>query len=305
MQDLIETLNPEHLSLSMIVLGVLFTALISAGILLDIILLIRLRRNPLSSSDLALRLQATPWTLTDVGVIVLMVVALLSLFMIDATLSGYFGLDSADGDKAPLAIVSQTILFHVTVFVTILSLMRMKCVSWKETFGLQRHGLGRNIVTGIVLYVAAMPVVIFFSLLYTLLLQQLGFAVEPQDVIIVLSSPDQPGWLQVCLVSIALTTAPFLEELFFRGVAMPVASRYLRPLTAIYLVSFAFAMIHAHIPSLVPLFIIAVAFSLAYLYTGSIIVPVVMHVMFNGVTLAVLFLLKLNPDIACEVKMFF
>jgi len=306
MQDLIETLDAGHLSFSAIVFGMLLTAFIAAGMLLDIIILMRLRRKPISLSDLASPLRATPWTLADTGIVILMLVTLFVLFMTNTLVMHYLGLDHGAESERPFSIIFQTSLFQITAFVTVFSIMRSKGISWREAFGLERRNLAKNAAIGIMLYVATMPVLIFYSLLYVLFLKQLGFPLEPQEVIILLNSPNEPYWLQIYLMLIALTTAPFLEELSFRGVGLPAALKHFKPLTAVCLVSFVFAAFHAHPASLVALFIIAVAFSLAYLYTGSIIAPIVMHIMFNGVTLAILFLLKITPDIAlCRVGMLF
>jgi membrane protease YdiL (CAAX protease family) len=84
---------------------------------------------------------------------------------------------------------------------------------------------------------------------------------------------------------VAVTLGPFVEELLFRGIALPLLARYTSTHWAVFLVSATFAVLHFHVPSFVPLFVIALAFSYAYLYTGSILVPVIMHALFNGVSL--------------------
>jgi CAAX amino terminal protease family. len=45
-----------------------------------------------------------------------------------------------------------------------------------------------------------------------------------------------------------------------------------------------FAAIHAHIPSLAGLFVLAVTLTLVYQSTGSLWTPMLMHALFNAVT---------------------
>ena len=85
--------------------------------------------------------------------------------------------------------------------------------------------------------------------------------------------------------------APVAEELFFRGLALPLLARRIGVAPAVAAVSGVFALLHFHVPSLAPLFVIGSAFSVAYLATGSLAVPIAMHAVFNAVNLGVLYLL--------------
>jgi len=59
---------------------------------------------------------------------------------------------------------------------------------------------------------------------------------------------------------------------------------------AVILSSALFALIHFHVPSFFPLFVLATGLALAYIYTSSLWVPIMMHALFNGINLGLLFL---------------
>ena len=84
--------------------------------------------------------------------------------------------------------------------------------------------------------------------------------------------------------------APIIEEMLFRGVAFPAMLRHTSLTRSMIFVSLIFAAIHLTPTALVPLFVFAMALSLAYLYTGNILVPIVMHLLFNSVSLGMLVL---------------
>jgi hypothetical protein len=94
---------------------------------------------------------------------------------------------------------------------------------------------------------------------------------------------------------LAIFAAPVVEELTFRGIMFPALARRMPAMLAICITSLVFASLHFEVQLIGPLFVIAVAFALGYLYSGSIIVPMVMHLLFNSVTLGVLFLTKDEP----------
>jgi membrane protease YdiL (CAAX protease family) len=189
----------------------------------------------------------------------------------------------------------ETLSYQIVAFVAIVSIVTSKGISWREAFGLERANIAKNIRLGAFLYAAAMPAFLLSSVLYGMLLNHFGFAVEQQEILSVLINPKLPYWLQISLILLAVATAPIIEELTFRGIIIPAVARRFSVVFAVCLVSFAFAVIHFHAAALVPLFVIAVAFSSAYLYSGSILVPIVMHMLFNGVTIVFYLLLQNTP----------
>ena len=59
---------------------------------------------------------------------------------------------------------------------------------------------------------------------------------------------------------------------------------------AVVVSSLFFAAIHQHLPSMAPLFILAVVLAMLYIYSGSLWASIVLHAVFNGVSICILLL---------------
>ncbi|MGV3532038.1 MAG: CPBP family intramembrane glutamic endopeptidase, partial [Chthoniobacteraceae bacterium] len=95
----------------------------------------------------------------------------------------------------------------------------------------------------------------------------------------------------VVLIGItAVIVAPLCEEFIFRGYLYPVWKRYIGAAGAGILASILFALMHANLASLPGLFALALCFTLAFEATGSLAVPILMHALFNGLSLTMLYL---------------
>jgi membrane protease YdiL (CAAX protease family) len=93
---------------------------------------------------------------------------------------------------------------------------------------------------------------------------------------------------RLMLAAMAILVAPLTEELLFRGFLYGVIkSRTDRWFSAVF-TSLIFAIIHFHVGSAPQLFLLGMGLAIAYEQTGSLLVPIVMHAIFNGCTIAVL-----------------
>jgi uncharacterized protein len=297
MQNLIQSLSPEHM-LRLTILGTLVMILFAVGVICDIIALIHIKRKPINHTDVTEGLLAKPWTLSDALLIVLTVVAILSLFDVCNQLLPMFGFSIETDYRQAISGIVQTLSLQIAVFAVMLSIMKARGISWRSAFGLERASFMKNIGLGVFSYAAIVPVLVVFGLLNIFLLTKAGVVIEhmhKQEVITIFVSPDLPIWLVASLAFMGVVTAPVMEELVFRGIFLPVAGKHSPLLLATILVSGVFAVIHNYAPGVIPLFILACTFSVAYIYSRSIVVPIVMHLLFNGVALCMLFLTKDVP----------
>lgn len=90
------------------------------------------------------------------------------------------------------------------------------------------------------------------------------------------------------MVVAAGIVAPIVEETVFRGFVYGVIKRFSDRYFATLCSSILFAVVHLHMGSLVPLILLAVFFCIAYEHTGSLAVPMLMHAIFNGTSLALM-----------------
>jgi len=106
---------------------------------------------------------------------------------------------------------------------------------------------------------------------------------------------ETPGWQgRLAVALIAIVAAPITEELIFRGCLYPILKQFGGRYSALVISSVLFALIHAHLPSLGGLFVLALCLALVFEYTGSLWAPILMHALFNGITVGIALL---APDI--------
>jgi membrane protease YdiL (CAAX protease family) len=155
----------------------------------------------------------------------------------------------------------------------------------RRAFGL---GLGRLPWLGVALYplfLAAWVPLVF--VLYAGLLRAIGTGVPEQQVAaFLLQSTGDPRFVWF-LVVIAVG-GPVAEELFFRGLLLPWLVGRLGTWPALLAVSLLFGLVHE--PAfymLLPLGLIGLFLGWLRLVTGSVLVPLVVHVLHNSLTIAV------------------
>lgn len=157
-----------------------------------------------------------------------------------------------------------------------------------------RPPAGALLRSGIVTFLAVLPLLLLTAQLWEFALRAAGLPTARQDLIRILNEIDSPTLL-AAMVVLAVVIAPLTEELVFRGGVF----RYLRTRwprwAALLLPAVVFATLHVNwttlegLSSALPLVVLAVVFSLAYERTGHLGTAVVAHACFNLNTLLVLF----------------
>lgn len=131
--------------------------------------------------------------------------------------------------------------------------------------------------------IAVIPLVVFLILGQNLLLDQLGVAVERQEVFAWL---EHGSWgVRALLALSSILIAPCVEEVLFRGILWRAWREYHGTMASTLLSSLCFAALHCHLPSFLPLFLLGLCFSLGYAATGSLLTPMAMHLVFNTASL--------------------
>lgn len=294
MDSIFQTVDPHDLPIALQVAGTLMVLAIVVGLGLDLLLVILMRIRPPSFPRYAERMHQRPWSWRDVGFLVSAVVLGFLCAEVTAEILLALGAEAAGTWILQL----HTLIFQILAIGIIVYLLRRRGISWREAFGLGHGHVLLRIGQGILFYLAAMPVVLFYGLLSLVLFHVLGLPFDRQPAVQFMLDPEQPLALQLYLASLAIVGAPIIEEALFRGIAFPAMLRHTTLMRAMVFVSLIFAAIHLTPTAVIPLFVFAMALSLAYLYTGNIIVPIVMHLLFNSVSLGMLVMLRmLAPEL--------
>ena len=139
-------------------------------------------------------------------------------------------------------------------------------------------------------WLAILPILWFSSGLWQLLLKAIGHPPSLQQSLQLFVNLTVPG-SKIIFLLFVIIIAPIVEEILFRGILLPLLTRIIGPSFALILSSIGFAAIHADAGSFIALALFAAALSLAFARTRSLRVPIVMHMLFNGVNLLLLFAL--------------
>jgi membrane protease YdiL (CAAX protease family) len=177
-----------------------------------------------------------------------------------------------------LLIAGAILWFLLSAF--LLSFLIARSQNPLDLFGLRHVGWRRNFKAGCWGLAAALPAIYF---IHTLSFHLMGADAQPQPLLQFLAgNPSLQDKLFLILTAIVI--APIAEELIFRGYIFGVLRRYAGRWWAMLISASVFAAIHAHIPSLAGLFVLAVALTLVYEGAESLWAPILMHSLFNGLT---------------------
>lgn len=269
------------------VVALIYLSLVLAGVIATIILLVRARTH--SASPAFRRVVVPPSPLS--------VPAALGLAGFLFILHGLFqsamiiGLGQADGapdsDVGARLVVVQSLLFHGAALFYVIGILIRFRIRPLSAFGIHLPRLSRSAGLAVLFYLVALPHVMLYGWLSRWGLDAIGHEIGMQPVLRLLSGR-QPGWVYLYLIGLAVLVAPVVEEVVFRGIALPLLIQRMGKAPAVILVSLVFSAMHAHLTSFVPLFVIGAAFSLAYLRTGDLAVPILMHTVFNAVNIGLL-----------------
>jgi len=200
----------------------------------------------------------------------------------------------AGGDKA----VNDSSLiigmvFHLTVCAgLLLYLFQVRGLNPAELFGLQHlHWRSLALTLGAFTLIILISVNVVSSITVTWM-QNFWPDLEPQETVKAFQQSDGIGF-KILVIFMAVVIAPLAEETLFRGFVYGVLKRYTDAPFAALSSSLMFAIIHMHVGSLLPLWVLAVLFCLAYEITGCLLVPMLLHAIFNAVSIiAMLFVDK-------------
>jgi len=98
--------------------------------------------------------------------------------------------------------------------------------------------------------------------------------------------PAGPAGPSVVWLAVLLVVTCVCEELTFRGLILTGLSRYFRPVTALFLSSFLFALFHMNVFQAVPHFLLGLLLGLLAQRTGSLLPAIVLHLGYNALVIA-------------------
>jgi membrane protease YdiL (CAAX protease family) len=216
-----------------------------------------------------------------------MIAASLALFFLlalagSATQSSQRNLGTRD-------LVASAVL-TISLLLALAGYLRLRRFDLNLMAGFSKIGFFRTAITGAVLLLAAYPL-LFLADIVT---QRLLRSAPQKQAILELFSQSSTVEQRILIIVLAVSLAPVAEEFIFRFFLYGVVKRYVGRVVGIVASALLFAAVHGHLPSFLPLFVLGVCLAVAYEWSGSILVSMMMHALFNAVTLTALAF----PDLA-------
>ena len=172
-------------------------------------------------------------------------------------------------------------IFSFLLITCLFSFLILRSLNPLTLFGLNAAGWRRSLPAFLPALLIALPAIFF---IHALSFRLLGGEASPQPLLQFMSdSPELSN--RLLLAFTALIVAPVAEEVIFRGYIYGTARKYAGRWWALALSAVIFAVIHAHLPSLGGLLVLAVALTLVYEFTASLWAPILMHALFNSLTI--------------------
>lgn len=192
--------------------------------------------------------------------------------------------------------IVSNIVFFLGLIVVLVGFLRMRRISTTQFFGLHRWPLWRAALSGALLVAAVYPLMHGFAHAMQVLLQD---GAREQDVVKLFrdtaTSGDRRGL--ALMLFMAVIFQPIVEEVVFRGYFYATFKGWAGALASALFTATLFAAIHMNIVAFPALLVLALALTLAYEWSGSLLVPIAMHVTFNGAQLAIFtWVQKLQPS---------
>lgn len=224
---------------------------------------------------------------------VLDVIAIALVYLVVAALYGTVISDSARSSNGTQEISIEEIGVSTAGYCLMLafavSVLRQRRAGFGKSMGLTVRHRGRLVIVGVVAFLAFQPFRIMYSTAVLWLFKSLGLPLEQHPIVDQLKEPVDRDLAAALVVSVVVS-APFFEELFFRGLFFQALRKYLRPWPAMTLAAGLFALVHGSAFQVTLIFPLGLL--LAYLMekTGSIIPCMTVHFLVNASSLILLFL---------------
>ncbi len=186
--------------------------------------------------------------------------------------------------------LSGTLWMDLLIFFFILSIVIGQAGGTCLHLGLTCRRFFRNVATGILGYVSALPILLMTLLTALAVVQILKYEPPPQPIQEIFFM-EKGGTLLIASILAALV-GPFFEELFFRGFLYNTLKKRVSPMTALWTTSAFFAGVHGNLFGFFPIMVLSALLTLLYEKTGSLVASITVHVLHNSLMIGFLFLAK-------------
>jgi membrane protease YdiL (CAAX protease family) len=177
-------------------------------------------------------------------------------------------------------------LTHALMPGVVIAIMLMRGARLGDLFGFAKVGFAKTLGLGVGLGLLAATLVNI-----AIRITQQFMRDEPPQMLIQKFQSAASGRNEELMIFIAVSAvvvAPIVEEFLFRGIFYPVVARGMGRVPSAVICALLFGLAHDTYAALPGLALLAVLFTLTYEAYGSLLVPMIMHITFNSLSLGVM-----------------
>src|SRR5256885_10110686 len=187
--------------------------------------------------------------------------------------------------RSPVQLTTRDLIanFVFTLFIVffVAAFLKLRRIDIDSLGGFSKTSLKRALSTGVILLLAATPLILLAEALTQ---NAFGSGSSRQEIVDLFNS-SRTIEQRVMIIVLAVVVAPISEEFIFRFFIYGMMRRYFGIAVGLVFNALLFAAAHTHLPSAGPLFVLGSCFTLVYEWSGSILVSLGMHARFNSVQL--------------------
>ncbi len=177
---------------------------------------------------------------------------------------------------------SRLVFYMAGMLLCVVYLLERNGHSWHQVFGVRHDTWRRDSMQGLTAFLVMMPVLLLAALVWQAGLSNFQVEITCQESLKFMKHDKTTPIALVSMILMSVLWAPLIEELWFRGIFLPLFARRIGMIGAILLQALFFAMLHEHLPAIATLFVLGTALGLVYVCSGSILTAVVLHAVFNA-----------------------
>ncbi|MEM9398788.1 MAG: type II CAAX endopeptidase family protein [Verrucomicrobiota bacterium] len=189
------------------------------------------------------------------------------------------------------------LLTPVLILLFIIYTMQLQNIDFRKLWLGQDEKFLFYIRWTVIIYLAIFTPILIITLSSQGILEAFNVEIEPQQTVEMFLQMEELAQMLI-FIFFACIWAPIFEEILFRGFLYPLLKARFNKKIALVSSSVLFGFIHLHLPSIVPLTMLGVVLCFVYEYSGRLILSIMIHALFNLVTILILLLsLSLGLDL--------
>ena len=184
-----------------------------------------------------------------------------------------------------LTMLLTTAIIQLSCIVTVLYLA-------KRSFWRLKHRFIKQIPQIFKVYLQMLPLIFIAGVFWSQIIKAFGLPLNHMPIIEIMFDSKLPSWAMFVICIEAVILAPIAEELIFRGVLFSTLRNNLSFALSALISAVLFSLLHGNYLSFLPIAVLAFVFSWIYEKTNNLAYPIILHSIYNTVSLAMLLSLK-------------